>query len=289
MKITPFLWYDREALEAAKFYTSIFPNSEIHGQEQFENSGPDENQTVQIVSFRIANLEMQAMNAGPRFTFNPSISFFVSCPTREEVEWVHNTLIEWGSSLMPLGSYDWNPLYAWIADKYGLSWQIKLDETLSETMIVPSLLFTQDNFWKAEEALNRYTSLFGNSSIDICEKYPSGPLEGNILYSECSLDGSRLILMDGPGEHGFVFNEAISFLVDCADQVEVDHFWNGLIADGGAESQCGWLKDACGVSWQIVPEALGECMSRDTSGNVMKAMLGMKKLVVADLEKAVTE
>jgi predicted 3-demethylubiquinone-9 3-methyltransferase (glyoxalase superfamily) len=93
-KITPFLWYDTEALEAAKFYTSIFPNSKIHGQEQFENSGPDENQTVQIVSFKLNGLEMQAMNAGPLFTFNPSISLFVKCKTREEVDTYYHKLIE---------------------------------------------------------------------------------------------------------------------------------------------------------------------------------------------------
>lgn len=93
--------------------------------------------------------------------------------------------------------------------------------------------------------------------------------------------------MDGPGTHEFVFNEAFSLMVDCADQAEVDHFWNGLIADSGEESQCGWLRDIAGVSWQIVPKALGECMSRDTSGNVMKAMLGMKKLIVSELEKNV--
>ena len=93
-KITPFLWFDTEALEAAKFYTSIFPNSKIHGQEQFENSGPDENQTVQIVSFNLNGLEMQTMNAGPLFKFNPSISLFVKCKTREEVDAHYNKLIE---------------------------------------------------------------------------------------------------------------------------------------------------------------------------------------------------
>ena len=123
--------------------------------------------------------------------------------------------------------------------------------------------------------------------MDTCQKYPAGPLEGNILYAECTLDDSRLILMDGPGTHEFIFNEAFSLMVDCADQTEVDHFWNGLIADSGEESQCGWLRDIAGVSWQIVPKALGECMSHDTSGNVMKAMLGMKKLIVSELEKNV--
>lgn len=287
-KITPFLWYDTQALEAAKFYTSIFANSKIHGQEQFENSGPDENQTVQIVSFNLNGLEIQAMNAGPLFKFNPSISFFVKCATHEEVDRLYNQLIEGGSALMELWKYDWSERYGWIVDRFGLNWQIMYQEWCETTAdITPCLLFANANFWKAEKALNLYTSLFKNSSIEHCQKYPAGEFAWKILYSECTLDGSHLILMDGPGSHDFVFNEAFSLLVDCVDQAEVDYFWNGLIADSGEESQCGWLRDACGVSWQIVPRALGECMSRDTSGNVMKAMLGMKKLIVSELEAAV--
>jgi predicted 3-demethylubiquinone-9 3-methyltransferase (glyoxalase superfamily) len=142
-KITPFLWFDTEALDAAKFYTSIFPNSKIHGQEQFENSGPDENQTVQIVSFNLNGLEMQAMNAGPLFKFNPSISLFVKCKTREEVDDYYNKLIEGGSALMALGKYDWSDHYGWVADKYGLTWQIMLQEAEIITLITPCLLFTK--------------------------------------------------------------------------------------------------------------------------------------------------
>jgi predicted 3-demethylubiquinone-9 3-methyltransferase (glyoxalase superfamily) len=287
-KITPFLWYDKQALEAARFYTSIFPNSSIHGEEQFENSGPDEDQTVQIVSFELNGLEMQAMNAGPLFKFNPSISFFVKCASREEVDTYYNKLMEGGSALMPLGKYDWSEHFGWVTDRYGLTWQIMLhDQWPIAQNITPCLLFTKDHFGKAGKALNLYTSLFQNSSIDTLQKYPTGEFEGKILFAECTLDGSRLILMDGPGTHEFAFNEAVSLMVDCADQAEVDHFWNGLIADTGAESQCGWLFDIAGVSWQIVPRALGECFARDTSGNVMKAMLGMKKLIVSELEAAV--
>lgn len=127
-KITPFLWYNTQALEAAKFYTSIFPNSKIHGQEQFENSGPDENQTVQIVSFSLSGLEVQGMNAGPLFKFNPSISFFVKCGTKEEVTEFYNKLIEGGITLMALGKYDWSEHYGWVSDKFGLTWQVMYQE-----------------------------------------------------------------------------------------------------------------------------------------------------------------
>ncbi len=95
--------------------------------------------------------------------------------------------------------------------------------------------------------------------------------------------------MEGPGEHGFVFNEAISLSVETADQAETDHFWNGLIADGGEESQCGWLKDSCGVSWQITPKVLNDLQKIDKSGRVMHAMLGMQKIIVSEIEAAYKE
>jgi len=287
-KITPFLWFDTKALEAAKFYTSIFPNSKIHGQEQFENTGPDEKQTVQIVSFNLSGLEMQGMNAGPMFKFNPSISFFVKCASSEEVDELYNKLIEGGNALMALGKYDWSERYGWVRDKYGVTWQIMLhDQGEIATKITPCFLFTQKVFGKAEEALNLYTKLFKNSEIKFIQHYPAGTsFDGKVLFSEFILDGIPFIAMDGPGAHDYTFNEAISLMVDCTDQTEVDYFWNALTANGGAESQCGWLSDPFGVSWQIVPKALGESMSRDTSGNVMKAMLGMKKLIVSELEAA---
>ncbi|MGZ4038774.1 MAG: VOC family protein, partial [Bacteroidia bacterium] len=87
----------------------------------------------------------------------------------------------------------------------------------------------------------------------------------------------------------FKFTEAVSFLVDCADQKEVDYFWDKLIADGGSESRCGWLKDKFDLSWQIVPKQLMELMSspdKEAAGRAMQAMMGMKKIVIADLEKA---
>lgn len=126
-KITPFLWYDKEALEAAEFYTSIFPNSQIQGQDEFKNPDPYDN-TVQIVSFSLNGFEIQAMNAGPYFKPNPSISFFVKCATKEEVTHFYNKLIERGSALMALGKYDWSEHYGWVTDKYGFTWQIMYQE-----------------------------------------------------------------------------------------------------------------------------------------------------------------
>ncbi len=109
------------------------------------------------------------------------------------------------------------------------------------------------------------------------------------MFSEFKLDNYNLIVMDGPGSHAFTFGEGVSLVVDCKDQDEVDHFWNNLTANGGQESMCAWLKDGFGVWWQIVPTALGKMLNdpdREKANRVMQAMLKMKKIVIADLEKA---
>ena len=92
--------------------------------------------------------------------------------------------------------------------------------------------------------------------------------------------------MDGAGNHGFSFNEAISFVVECRDQAEIDHYWNTMTSNGGAESMCGWLKDPFGVSWQIIPANIGQIMTDQVKGpDAMKALMQMKKIVIAELER----
>ncbi|MBK9778482.1 MAG: VOC family protein [Anaerolineales bacterium] len=147
------------------------------------------------------------------------------------------------------------------------------------TKITPFLWFDT----QAEEAMNFYISIFKNSKIYNISRDPNG----KVFTVAFELEGQDYIgLNAGPA---FKFNEAISMFVNCEDQAEVDYFWNALIADGGEESMCGWLKDKYGLSWQIVPKQLGELMNdpdREKSGRVMDAMLNMKKIIVADLQKA---
>lgn len=143
---------------------------------------------------------------------------------------------------------------------------------------------------QAEEAAKLYTSLFKNSHIGKISHYDkasaevSGQPEGSVLTVEFTLDGNNVMAMNGGPI--FKFSEAVSLIIDCKDQAEVDHFWNGLLADGGKESECGWLKDKFGFSWQVVPEALTRHLAGPKSQEVMKAMLKMKKIIVADIEAA---
>jgi predicted 3-demethylubiquinone-9 3-methyltransferase (glyoxalase superfamily) len=155
------------------------------------------------------------------------------------------------------------------------------------TTITPCLWFDND----LEEAAEFYTSVFPNSSVEGFTRYTdAGPGKpGEIAYGTFVLDGNRFLGINGGPE--FPFSEAVSFEVRCADQAEVDHYWSKLV-DGGEESQCGWLKDRYGLSWQIVPERLYELLddpdpARATAATT--AMLGMRKIVVADLEAAVAQ
>jgi predicted 3-demethylubiquinone-9 3-methyltransferase (glyoxalase superfamily) len=151
--------------------------------------------------------------------------------------------------------------------------------------ITPFLWF-DDN---AEEAAQFYTSVFKNSRILSVSRYgDAGPgPKGSVMVVSFQLEGQQFTALNGGPQ--FKFTEAFSFVVSCETQQEIDHYWNTLTSGGGQESQCGWLKDKFGFSWQIVPTALGKLMSdkdpRKTS-RVMQALLQMKKLDIATLEAA---
>jgi len=153
------------------------------------------------------------------------------------------------------------------------------------TSISPFLWF--DN--QAEEAAEFYVSLFPDSRIVSVGRYPEGsPMPaGTAMSVSFVLDGLEVQAMNaGPGPH---FTDAVSFFVQADSQASIDRYWDALIADGGEPGQCGWLKDRWGLSWQIVPPLLGRLLSDpdvERAGRVMKAMLGMQKLVIADLEAA---
>jgi predicted 3-demethylubiquinone-9 3-methyltransferase (glyoxalase superfamily) len=141
---------------------------------------------------------------------------------------------------------------------------------------------------EAEEAAAFYTSLFPNSSVGAVSHFPEAAPRpaGMVMTVEFTLDGRPFVGLNGGPE--FSFTEAISLQVHCADQAEVDRYWSAF-ADGGEESQCGWIKDRFGLSWQVIPTRLPELLADpdpQRSQRAMTAMLGMKKLVVADLEAA---
>jgi predicted 3-demethylubiquinone-9 3-methyltransferase (glyoxalase superfamily) len=298
-KITPCLWFDRNAEEAMNFYCSIFPDSQIYKIHRYPSEGLEgpmkgfENQVLTGV-FQLAGMMFHALDGGPIFKFTPANNFMVSCETAEETREIFNKLNEGREPLMPLQKYPFSEMYGWTADKYGLSWQVGMMPGPAKQKITPGFMFVQKNFGKVEEALNFYTTLFKNSSIDMVAKYEEGEGDevGKVKYSAFTLEGMQFSAMESSGPHHFDPNEAISFQVDCADQAEIDYFWNAMTADGGMESQCGWLKDKYGFSWQIVPEMLGGMLNdpdQDKVQRVTHAFLQMKKLDIAALEAAANQ
>jgi len=288
-KIVPHLWFDTQAIEAAGFYTSLFDDSRIVSTSKMESTPSG---TVESATIILSGQEFALLSAGPFFKFTPALSFSVACGTKEEADRIWNVLREGGSELMPLGEYPFSERYGWLSDKYGLSWQIIYNGGKAVGQkITPSLMFTGAICGKAEEAARFYTSLFGGSSVGGILHYGPGEKpdhEGSLKHGSFTLEGQGFAAMDSAYDHGFSFNEAISLMVFCANQEEIDYYWSRLSAHPESE-QCGWLKDRFGLSWQIVPRVLGEMMGdKDVAKakRVQEAFLAMKKFDIAELERA---
>lgn len=293
-KIVPNFWFDHNAEEAIDFYTSVFEDSKINSLSYYpktEEEGLADFQKdlagkVLTIDFTISGFRFMAVNADSTFKPNPSISFFYTCNSKEESDRLWEKLSEGGKALMELGEYPFSKYYGWVQDKYGFSWQLMLNnpEGDKRPRIVPSLLFTKERDGQAREAMNFYTSVFEDGEVSKnINTYPpemGKDREDKISYADFRLFDQWFAVMDGGQEHDFKFNPAISLMVNCEDQEEIDKYWNKLSANPELE-QCGWLEDKYGVSWQITPENIEELLK--TPG-AFKRMMNMKKLDIAKLQ-----
>ncbi|NCA99416.1 MAG: VOC family protein [Clostridia bacterium] len=296
-KIIPNLWFNGNASEAVDFYITAFPDSKITGR-SFYPPNPAEGLAdfqlelagkVLTVEFELGQQPFVAINAGPEFSFNPSISFMVNFdPSRDEkaaarLEELWQKLSADGDVLMPLDSYPFSPRYGWVQDRYGLTWQLILTDPSGEPrpFIIPSLLFGGDKVNRAEEAIHFYVSVFEHAKAGLLARYdePTGPAKsGSLMFGEFMLAGQWFTAMDSGVEQDFTFNEAVSFQVNCQDQDEIDYFWEKLAHDP-IFNQCGWCKDSFGLSWQIVPTNMAELMEKP---GAFSKLMEMKKIVIAD-------
>ncbi len=295
-KIVPHLWFDKEASEAARFYTSLFPNSEIQRSVTLQDTPSGDAETV---SFTIAGHEFMAISAGPLFTFNPSVSFILnfdpsmmdSAEQRLRAAW--DSLSNGGEVLVPLQKYPFSELFGWTKDRFGVSWQLMLTDPAGEDrpFIVPLLMFVGEQCERAEEATDFYLSVFHGSRRGALVRYDEGQepdKPGTVAFTDFMLEGLWFGAMDSAQPHEFAFNEAISLMVACDTQEEIDEYWEKLSAVPAAE-QCGWLKDKYGLSWQVVPAAMTEMMetgTREQIDRVTQAFLPMKKFDISALERA---
>ena len=283
-KITPFLWFNNNVAEATDFYTSAFKNSKIVEKRDIGGG------KIQSATISLDGSEIVLFNGGPMFTINPSISFFVNRNSPEEIDQLWSKFSEGAKVLMPLSKYPFSEKFGWLQDKFGVSWQFNL--ATGNESVTPFFLFVNDQKQgRAEEAIDLYTSLFQISSVVSKSYYAAGQggEVGTIKHATFKLDGVEFKATDSNMPHAFTFNPAFSLFVNCQTQEEVDHFWNKFLDNGGSKSRCGWLQDKFGVSWQIIPEALGRLMNdpdRAKSKRVLDAMLKMDKIEISSLQQA---
>ncbi|MGE8301444.1 VOC family protein [Sphingobacterium sp.] len=267
--IIPSIWFDQNAQEAFDLYCRIFPESHI------SNSSPI------VVEAVLNGVKFIGINGGPIFKPNPSISFMAICESKEEIDRIWNSLSVGGNTLMPLNSYPWSPYYGWLADKFGVNWQLylgKLSDT-NQQAIVPTLMYCGEQQGNCEQALAFYAELFHDFRSNGIMKYTEGEYIGSIQHTQFLVRDFTLMAMDSGVPQTFTFNEGISLTILCKDQQEIDYFWNN-ITKKGKESMCGWCKDEFGVSWQIVPEQIATLLQRPGAN---EALMKMKKIIIQEL------
>jgi len=275
--IYPCFWFNNNAKEAAVFYRSVFLGATSKQDNPF------------VVSFQSDGQKLMFLNATSQFSFNPSISIFVVCESNDEIEHIWHLLSEGGKVLMALDKYPWSEKYGWVQDQYGLSWQLMMGKMGDVGQkFTPLMMFVGENAGKAEEAMKFYTSIFDDSKIQGISRYEKGEgdVEGHIKHAQFNLGKYVMMAMDSSMDNQFSFNEAISLVVECETQEEIDYYWNKL-TEGGEESMCGWCKDKYGVSWQVVPAILPKLLGDPSRAEkVTKVFMKMKKFNIEELEHA---
>lgn len=280
------LWFNDQAEEAAHSYCSIFPGSGIdrmltYGPSAASASGRPAG-SVMTVEFRIENTPFLALNGGPHFRIDPSISFFISCESEAEMEEKWNKLKN--TVRMELAAYPFAKRYGWCEDRFGVNWQLVLGSGCQK--ISPALLFSNKNFGKGGEAIAFYVSRFPDSRVNTIRKDEKST---TILHSRITLANKEFVIFEGPMDPVHDFSPAVSFVLGCDSQEEIDAVWKRL-SDTPEDGQCGWLQDPYGVSWQVVPKAWGRWLFEadpEKRERLMQEVLRMKKIDMTRLSETI--
>jgi predicted 3-demethylubiquinone-9 3-methyltransferase (glyoxalase superfamily) len=292
--IVPCIWLDDQAESAAAFYVRTFPGGRITAMSRYpdadDNPGGQPRGSVLAVEFEVGGRRFVALNGGPVFVLNPSISFFVNVDRASDADRLFAALADGGEALMPLDAYPWSERYGWVKDRYGVSWQVIAGRRApGGATIVPCLMFAGAQHGRAEDAMRAYASIFPGSRVDDVERYAAGEgPEGAVKHGRFVLNGQEMVAMDSHLDHGVTFNEALSLQVMCDSQDELDRYWT-LLAEGGEHGPCGWLKDRYGLSWQVVPSSIAQWMaSTDTAARdrALASLWKMRKLDIAAIQRA---
>ncbi|UWF77627.1 MULTISPECIES: VOC family protein [Microbacterium] len=291
-KIVPNVWFQGYAEEGGAFYADALPRTASDVVSRYPDDVPRWQEdfagkalTVDVV---VDGYRITLINAGREFTPNPSISFILNFDpllfdgeegARRALDDTWAALSDGGEVLMALDAYPFSARYGWVQDRYGVSWQLMLTDPAGDPrpFVIPQLMYTGAVQGRAREAAEFYISLFDDAALGTVVPRPEGEA-GEVLFGEFRIGDQWFSMMDSDIAHDFGFTPGVSLEVRCRDQAEIDRLWEALSAVPEAE-QCGWLADRYGVSWQIVPENMGELMSRP---GAWERLLEMKKLVIAE-------
>ena len=244
--ITPAVWCDGTVDEAAQFYANVFRDASVTEQT------PGLAATVSIHGFKLS-----LINGGNQYAPNPSISCILNFDPllfggEEQAQAYLDELYErlsTGGVLMELGEYPFSPRYAWVRDRFGMTWQLMLTDPDGDPrpFVIPSFMFGGTNHAHAEEATDAWIALFDNARRGALYRYEEGgPLDaGTVMFTDFTLRGTWMAATDSGTFHDFTFTPGVSMIVSCRDQEEIDRYWAGLSAVPEVE-RCGWCVDRWG-------------------------------------------
>jgi predicted 3-demethylubiquinone-9 3-methyltransferase (glyoxalase superfamily) len=277
-KITPCLWFNGQAKEAAALYCAVFADAKITAQSPI------------VTGISVSDQSITLLDGGPMYQPNPSISFYYICSDGKEFDRIWEAFVKEGMVMMPADKYPWGEKYGFIADKFGVSWQLAVgDIDKVGQKITPCFMFTGNQYGRGDEAIAHYSSIFKDTKVDGILRYGTNELpdkEGRIKHAQIALLGQKFMLMESAQPHRFGFSEGVSLTIHCETQQEIDYYWEKL-TQSGEESMCGWLKDKFGVSWQIIPTILNKIMSDPAkAGKAAQAFMAMRKLNIEQIVQA---
>ena len=292
-RIVPNVWCQGNADDVGSFYAAVLPDTSMDVVASYPTENLPEFQRdlaglPLVVDVSVGGYRIRLINAGGEYRPTPALSFILNMDprlfkggtgeARTRMATLWEALADGGEVRMPLDEYPHSKLYGWVEDKFGVNWQLMLaaPDTDPRPAVIPQFLFTGE-VAQAQQAIDLYTGLFPGSGPGMSVPKPADA--GGLLFAEFTLAGQWFSAMDGGAGHEFTFTPGLSLEADCADQDEIDTLWEKLSAVPEAE-QCGWLVDRFGVSWQIVPQNMGELMQQP---GAYQRMLTMKKLIIADL------
>lgn len=255
------LWCNGSTDEAAQFYTRVFRDASIVKQV------PGLTTALSIHGFQLS-----LINGDDRYVPNQYISCILNfdpllfggeAQARAYLDELYEELST-GGVLMELGEYPFSPRYAWVRDRFGMTWQLMLTNPAGDPrpFVVPSFMFGGTNHGNAEEATNGWISMFDDARRGTLYHYPEGsPLEADaVMFTDFNLHGTWMAAADSGTFHDFTFTPGVSVVLSCRTQEEINYYWEQLSAIPEAE-RCGWCVDRWGISWQVVPHNIAELMA----------------------------